>query len=98
MKLNNKTYNFLKWFVLIATPVFITFISTLGALFGHDVTLITGVVGATSALIGGLIGASTKTYKNVEKINLDNLNTEDFEKPVKFTEDGIRGLLDDEKL
>lgn len=98
MKLNDKTYNFLKWFVLIATPVFITFISTLGALFGYDVTVITGVIGATSVLIGGLIGVSTKAYKNVEKTNIDNLNTEDFEKPVKFTEDGIRELLNDEKL
>lgn len=98
MKLNDKTYNFLKWFVLIATPVFITFISTLGALFSYDVTVITGVIGATSVLIGGLIGVSAKAYKNVEKTNIDNLNTEDFEKPVKFTEDGIRELLNDEKL
>lgn len=98
MKLNDKTYNFLKWFVLIATPVFITFISTLGALLGYDVTVITGVIGATAVLIGGLIGVSAKSYKNVEKTNIDNLNTEDFEKPVKFTEDGIRELLNDEKL
>ena len=63
MKLSDKTYRFLKWTCLIAVPALITLISTLGSIYGHDMTIVTATIGAVATFIGSLIGISNSNYK-----------------------------------
>lgn len=63
MKLSNKTYDFLKWFALIAIPAFNVFILTLGKIWELPYYVqIAATVSAVGVLIAALIGASSKTY------------------------------------
>lgn len=67
MKLNDKVYNVLKWICLIVVPAATTLISTLGTIYGADMTTITATIGAASTFVGAVIGISTKTYNSEGK-------------------------------
>lgn len=63
MKLKNSTYDFLKWFALVAIPAFNLFILTLGKIWELPYYVqIAATVSAVGVLIAALIGASSKTY------------------------------------
>lgn len=62
MKFSDKTYNFLKWLCLIAVPAVIALISTLGTIYGHDMTTVTATISAIATFIGALIGISNHAY------------------------------------
>lgn len=63
MKISNKTYDFLKWFALVAIPAFNLFILTLGKIWELPYYVqIAATVSAVGVLIAALIGASSKTY------------------------------------
>ena len=63
MKLSNKTYDFLKWFALVAIPAFNLFILSLGKIWELPYYVqIAATVSAVGVLIAALIGASSKTY------------------------------------
>lgn len=63
MKLSNKTYDFLKWFALVALPAFNLFILTLGKIWELPYYVqIAATVSAVGVLIAALIGASSKQY------------------------------------
>lgn len=66
MKLPDKVYNFLKWLCLIAVPAIIALISTLGTIYGHDMTTVTATISAIATFIGALIGISNYSYKKNE--------------------------------
>ena len=69
MKLSNKTYDFLKWFALVALPACNLFILTLGKIWDLPYYVqIAATVSAVGVLIAALIGASSKTYwKDVDE-------------------------------
>ena len=69
MKLSNKTYDFLKWFALVALPACNLFILTLGKIWDLPYYVqIAATVSAVGVLIAALIGASSKTYwEDVDK-------------------------------
>ena len=69
MKLSNKTYDFLKWFALVALPSCNLFILTLGKIWELPYYVqIAATVSAVGVLIAALIGASSKTYwEDVDK-------------------------------
>ena len=70
MILNEKVYKVLKWACLIAVPALITLISTLGTIYGHDMTTVTATIGAVATCIGALIGISNSNfYKNSDDEN-----------------------------
>lgn len=70
MILNEKVYKVLKWACLIAVPALITLISTLGTIYGHDMTTVTATIGAVATFIGALIGISNSNfYKNSDGEN-----------------------------
>lgn len=63
--LNNKSYNALKWLVMIALPAIAVFINAVGQELGvtNPETLVT-LINATTVLLGSLIGVSTIGYNN----------------------------------
>lgn len=68
MKLPDELYKILKWIGLIAIPAGVTFISTIGALWGWGNTeAITGTIAALGVLIGALIGISSSNYYHIDK-------------------------------
>lgn len=63
MRISDKTYNFLKWFALIALPAFQVFWLTVGKVWGFPyLTEVGATVGAVGLLIATLIGVSTTAY------------------------------------
>ena len=62
MRLPNNVYDVLKWACLIAVPAVITLISTLGTIYGQDMTTVTATIGAVATCIGALIGISNTAY------------------------------------
>lgn len=79
MKLSNKTYDFLKWFALVAIPAFNLFILTLGKIWELPYYVqIAATVSAVGVLIAALIGASSHAYYNdVDEEEEDDVVTED---------------------
>ena len=72
MKLKNETYDFLKWFALIAIPAIECFWLTVGKVWGFPyLTEIGTTIAATGVLIGALIKKSTTAYNN-EKEGAEN--------------------------
>lgn len=64
MKLPNNVYDIMKWACLIAVPSLITLISTLGTIYGQDMTTVTATIGAVATFVGALIGISNSKYYN----------------------------------
>lgn len=70
MKLSNKTYDILKWVVVIALPAVLTFLATVLPLLGVSVELtqtIVAIGAALDTLLGTLIGISTAAYNKAER-------------------------------
>ena len=68
MKLPDKLYNFLKWFLLLVVPAFITFLTALTMAWHCDIPLeaIVTTISATATFLGAIVGISTIQY-NVHK-------------------------------
>lgn len=64
MKLPNNVYDVLKWTLMIAVPAVITLISTLGTIYGQDMTTVTATIGAVATCVGALIGISNSNFYN----------------------------------
>ena len=62
MKLNDKVYTFLKWFLVIFSPAFITLVETLGIIYKFDTNLIIGTYSAFATFLGAIVGISTMAY------------------------------------
>lgn len=71
MKMNDKTYNVLKWVVMIVLPAIAALYSTLSLLWGFPyMEQIVGTITAIATFLGAMIGVSTANYnktKNVEE-------------------------------
>lgn len=73
MKFSDNLYTILKWICLIAVPALITLISTLGTIYGQDMTIITATIGAVATFVGALIGISNSNfYSNSDDTNGEN--------------------------
>ena len=63
MKLSNQTYDFLKWFALMAIPALEGFWLTVGKVWGFPyLTEIGTTIAAIGLFIAALIGVSSKAY------------------------------------
>lgn len=70
MKLTNKTYDYLKWVVVVLLPALGTLIGTIGTSFNWEYTQATLViVTAVTTFLGVCIGISTANYNSVDKTN-----------------------------
>ena len=66
MKMSNKTYDFLKWTLLVFEPALITFIGGLGVAFEWDASLVITLIGLVSTFLGSITGISNLKYKKGE--------------------------------
>ena len=63
MKLSDKTYNILKWLVVIVLPALATLYAALGGIWGLPlVTEITGTINAVDTFLGAILMISTANY------------------------------------
>lgn len=63
MKLNNQTYEVLKWVVQAVLPALITAIGTIGGATGWEHTELTmTILGAVTAFLGTSLGISSANY------------------------------------
>ncbi len=70
IKLDNDTYDFLKWIAQIVLPGCGTFYFALSAIWGFPYAeQIVGTITAVDTLLGTLLGLSSKQYNNEEKPN-----------------------------
>lgn len=64
MKLTNKTYDLLKWLVIIVLPALATLYSALAAVWGFPYAQeIVTTIAAVAAFLGALLGISTAEYR-----------------------------------
>ena len=77
MKLNNRTYDILKYVALIALPALQVFWLTIGKIWDLSYTVEIGAtIGAVALLLGTLLGVSTSNYRTDKE--QDNFNDDDF--------------------
>lgn len=68
MKLQNKTYDILKWIALICIPALATFYVALAGVWGWPYAdQISKTANALTMLIGALIGISTAEYRKTDE-------------------------------
>ena len=69
MKINNKTYDALKWVALYLLPALGTLYFALAGIWGLPYgEEIVGTITATDAFLGVLLGLSTAQYKKTERV------------------------------
>lgn len=79
MKFDNKTYDILKWMVMIVLPALGTFYFALAKIWGLPYgTEIVGTIAAVTTFLGALIGVSTNTYNTLEE---ENANAPELDNP-----------------
>lgn len=63
MKLNNKTYDIIKWILLVGVAPTIALITGLGKLYNFDTTIIVGTISLFASFLGAITGISNINYK-----------------------------------
>lgn len=67
MKLSDKTYDFLKWFCILALPALATLYAVVGKIWGLPYTAeIPATITAVATFIGALLGISSLNYTEDE--------------------------------
>lgn len=73
MRLNNKTYDTLKYVALIALPALQVFWLTIGKIWDISYTVEIGAtIGAVALLLGTLLGVSTRNYYDEQQTQMFN--------------------------
>ena len=79
MHLKDSTYDFLKWFALIAIPATATLWLTIGKVWNFPyLTEIGATISAIGLFIAALIGVSTKTYNDFVQLQSAPEPTDSF--------------------
>lgn len=66
MKLSNKTYDKIKYFLMIFYPALTLLISTLGSIYNFDVEKLLLTISAITTFIGTITGISSINYSKNE--------------------------------
>ena len=90
MKLDNKTYDILKYVALIALPAIQVFWLTIGKIWNIGYTVEIGAtIGAVALLLGTLLGVSTKNWlaeKEQDNFNFDGIEMYEVENDESETD------------
>lgn len=62
VKLSDKAYKFMKWFLFTFVPALVLLISTLGTIYNFDTEIITLTIGAIATFLGAITGISHVNY------------------------------------
>lgn len=71
MNLTNKQYDIAKKVVTVVAPALIALITTIGALYKIDTTLINGIIAAVTTFAGTVLGISSNKYQNAQSENAE---------------------------
>lgn len=66
-QMSNKLYDVLKYALMIFVPALITFIGTLGTIYGFDTEVAILTISAVATFVGALTGLSNMNYKKNNK-------------------------------
>lgn len=67
MKLNNKVYDAIKYFLMVFYPALTLLISTLGTIYGFETEKVLLTISAIVTFIGTITGISNYNYKKNNK-------------------------------
>lgn len=67
MKLNNKVYDSIKYFLMIFYPALTLLISTLGTIYGFETEKIILTISAIVTFVGTITGISNINYNKINK-------------------------------
>lgn len=68
VKLKDEVYNVLKWITIVAVPALVTFVATVGHIYGWANTeATTALIGAVGTFLAGLLGLSSYNYNKENK-------------------------------
>ncbi len=62
MKMNNKLYDFIKWFLMIFIPAAIGLIITLGKIYHFETETVVLTISAIATFLGAITGISSYNY------------------------------------
>lgn len=68
MILSDKMYKFLKWFLILFIPAFLTLIIGLGQLWDFETELIVGTISLLATFLGAITKISDANYKELDNI------------------------------
>ncbi|MRI73546.1 holin [Enterococcus mundtii] len=72
MKLNNSTYDIIKWVVSIVLPAFAVLVRTLGKVYGYEQTdLAVTTITAVTVFLGTIMQLSSSQYKKEDQIDAE---------------------------
>ncbi len=90
MKLDNRTYDILKYVALIALPAIQVFWLTIGKIWNISYTVEIGAtIGAVALLLGTLLGVSTRNWlaeKEQDNFNFDGIEMYEVENDESETD------------
>ena len=98
MKLNNRTYDVLKYVALIALPALQVFWLTIGKIWDLSYTVEIGAtIGAVALLLGTLLGVSTSNYRtskvqdnfnaDIDMLDMDEVDEYEYEDTEDLSEE-----------
>lgn len=86
MKMDNKTYDFLKWVAMIVLPAVVTFIAAIGQIWGIPYTAqIAATIAAIDTLLGACLQVSSANY--TEKKFDDEADDDDVRAVMEVRDD-----------
>ena len=100
MKITNKSYDIIKWIVVIVIPAVITLYSTLGGIWDFPlVQEITGTLAAIDVFLGVIMKISSATYNKEYDgvLHVDTVNDEATDKYL-FEVDDLDQLTNKDKI
>ena len=100
MKITNKSYDVIKWIVVIVIPAVITLYSTLGGIWDFPlVQEITGTLAAIDVFLGVIMKISSATYNKEYDgvLHVDTVNDEATDKYL-FEVDDLDQLTNKDKI
>lgn len=68
MKLNDKLYEFLKWFLILFIPALNVLIVSLSTIYKFDAEVIVLTISAFATFLGAITGISTKNYNKEQNL------------------------------
>lgn len=81
MKMNDKTYDILKWVAQIVLPATGTFYFAIASIWGFPYAeQVVGTITAVDTLLGALLGISASNYKKSGQDGILHINKDDPEK------------------
>ena len=99
MKISNKTYDIIKWIVMIVLPAIIALYSTLASIWGFPYAeQITATLAAIEVFLGAILGISTYNYNKTCDGILHVDTSDETKDSYLFEVDDLDNITDKSKI